>query len=88
MGILYRDRAEVGEGAGPWATIAVLTEKSRPRQSATGQTFSIWKVSDLAGDAATTSTAASALAVEEACFHLMLKKYLQPFSQHIRTQRL
>ncbi|CAL5219574.1 g1434 [Coccomyxa viridis] len=43
------DRANAGEAAGPWATIAVLTEKSRPRQSASGQTYSMWKVSDLAG---------------------------------------
>ena len=62
MCIMRRDRAEIGEGAGPWATIAVLTEKTRPRQSATGQTYSMWKVSDLAGNTAGKLAAVSAVA--------------------------
>ncbi len=72
MTIWRRDRANAGEAAGPWATIAVLTEKSRPRQSASGQAYSMWKVSDLAGDSSTHPAAASASADEQACFHLML----------------
>jgi len=52
---LCRDRVVAGEAGGPWATIAVLTEKSRPKQSSTGQAFSMWKVSDLAGDPAVQS---------------------------------
>ncbi|KAL4437421.1 hypothetical protein ABPG75_004560 [Micractinium tetrahymenae] len=32
---------------GSWATIAVVGEKSKPRETATGRTYSIWKVTDL-----------------------------------------
>ncbi|KAL4421928.1 hypothetical protein ABPG77_005212 [Micractinium sp. CCAP 211/92] len=32
---------------GSWATIAVVGERSKPRETATGRTYSIWKVTDL-----------------------------------------
>ena len=46
---ICRERLDAGEAAGQWATIGVLTEKSKPRQGSSGQAFSMWKVSDLAG---------------------------------------
>lgn len=38
---------------GPWATIGVLIEKMPQKQSASGKSYSLWRISDLGG--ATTS---------------------------------
>ncbi|EIE24646.1 hypothetical protein COCSUDRAFT_46891 [Coccomyxa subellipsoidea C-169] len=44
-----RDRVNAADGAGPWATVGVLVEKSKPRSSAKGSMYSLWKLSDLDG---------------------------------------
>ena len=36
-------------GATDWATVAVLAQKSRPKDAAHGGMYSVWNLSDLAG---------------------------------------
>lgn len=47
---MCRDKA--ADSGGPWATVGVLVEKSKPRTSATGSMYSLWKLSDLDGEPA------------------------------------
>ncbi len=49
---MSRDRVNAADGAGPWATVGVLVEKSKPRSSAKGSMYSLWKLSDLDGEGA------------------------------------
>lgn len=49
---MCRERVKAADSGGPWATVGVLVEKSKPRTSATGSMYSLWKLSDLDGEPA------------------------------------
>lgn len=49
---MCRERVKAADSGGPWATVGVLVEKSKPRTSATGSMYSMWKLSDLDGEPA------------------------------------
>lgn len=34
---------------GPWATVGVLTQKSKPKEAKGGRMFSVWTLADLSG---------------------------------------
>ncbi|KAK9830984.1 hypothetical protein WJX81_005397 [Elliptochloris bilobata] len=44
-----KGRLKGGKEDGAWATVGVLVSKSAPRESASGNMFSIWRLSDLDG---------------------------------------
>lgn len=45
-----RERVNAADNAGPWATVGVLVEKSKPTVSSKGDMYSRWKLSDLDGE--------------------------------------
>ncbi|BDA42677.1 probable protein MCM10 homolog at N-terminal half [Coccomyxa sp. Obi] len=48
-----RERVNAADNAGPWATVGVLVEKSKPCVSSKGDMYSRWKLSDLDGTTVT-----------------------------------
>ena len=44
-----RGRLKGGKEDGTWATVGVLVNKSAPRESASGNMYSVWHLSDLDG---------------------------------------
>ncbi|CAL8467671.1 g7209 [Coccomyxa elongata] len=48
-----RERMNAADSGGPWATVGVLVEKSKPCVSSKGDMYSRWKLSDLDGTTVT-----------------------------------